>query len=225
MQKLYLAKQGECISSIAFEHGFFPNTLWNHSENAELKKLRKDPNALLPGDKVAIPEMTIRTENRSSEQCHRFRRKGVPEKLRLRFLDKEKNPRAKVPYRLEIVGGRVGFVQRKKKTDRNGCVEEGIPPDASKATLYLGEGGDEEVYEFDLRHLDPIDTISGLKARLRNLGYRCGEVEGMDKQTMSALREFQKDHELDPLKDAEMKLDGDAFKPTLQKLDSNYSSD
>jgi len=32
-------QQGDCINSIGLQYGFFPNTLWNHPDNAELKSL------------------------------------------------------------------------------------------------------------------------------------------------------------------------------------------
>ena len=54
--KEYQAREGDCISSIAYENGLFPNTLWNHPDNAELKRNRKDMNLLEVGDVVKIPE-------------------------------------------------------------------------------------------------------------------------------------------------------------------------
>ena len=52
----YQVKEGDCLSSIAFEQGFFPDTIWNHSNNAVLKEKRKDPNVLMQGDVVFVPD-------------------------------------------------------------------------------------------------------------------------------------------------------------------------
>jgi hypothetical protein len=85
---------GDCINSVALRHGFFPDTLWNHGSNAELKERRKDPNVLMTGDKLVIPDIKIKELDKATEKKHRFRRKGVPAKLHLRFLkpkDKLKN--------------------------------------------------------------------------------------------------------------------------------------
>jgi hypothetical protein len=81
----HTVRQGECIDSIAFEHGFFVDTLWNYVQNRALKQLRKDPNILQPGDIVMIPERTLRKESCITEKKHTFKRKGVPAKLRLVF--------------------------------------------------------------------------------------------------------------------------------------------
>jgi N-acetylmuramoyl-L-alanine amidase len=59
----HTVKQGDCISSIAHETGFFWETLWNHPDNAKLKQLRKNPNALLPGDVVSIPDQRVKQES------------------------------------------------------------------------------------------------------------------------------------------------------------------
>ena len=46
MALVHTIQDGDCISSVAMRHGFFPGTLWNHPDNMELKKLRRDPNVL-----------------------------------------------------------------------------------------------------------------------------------------------------------------------------------
>lgn len=75
--------QGDCLLSLAQEHGFDWETLWNHPDNAELKRRREDPNALKPGDVVAIPERQEKQETASGESRTQFRRKGALARLRL----------------------------------------------------------------------------------------------------------------------------------------------
>ena len=173
--KKYTVKQGDCISSIAFKYGFFPDTIWNDSKNSKLKQDRKDPNALFPGDSLVIPEKQLKEEQCQAEQKHRFRRKGVPERLRIQFLtgdEEEDAPRKGIPYTLDITTKSGGPVPQKKgKTDNDGFLDETIPPDASVGKIVLDEGEDEQVHEGMLGHLDPIDTISGVQARLNNLDY------------------------------------------------------
>jgi len=42
------------MGSIAFAHGHFWKTLWELPANADLKRARKHPHILLPGDRVTI---------------------------------------------------------------------------------------------------------------------------------------------------------------------------
>jgi hypothetical protein len=82
----YQVNSGDCISSVAFNHGFFWETLWNHGDNSELKSKRKDPNILKEGDVVHIPDLTLKEESCATENRHRFKLKGVPAKLKLRLM-------------------------------------------------------------------------------------------------------------------------------------------
>ncbi len=95
----YLVETGDCISSIAFDHGFFWETIWNHPQNAELKSKRKDPNILQEGDVVHTPDLRLKRESRPTNQKHKFVRKGAPAKLRLRIMEEPK------PEKTQTAGG------------------------------------------------------------------------------------------------------------------------
>jgi hypothetical protein len=205
--KRYTVKQGDCISSIAFKYGFFPDTIWNDSKNSDLKQRRNDPNVLFPGDEVWIREKEHKEESCATEKRHRFKRKGVPEFLIVQLkIDDE--PIANEPYVLEIDGA-----LSEGRTDGDGKVEITIPPNANKGKITLRESGDE--YELELGCLDPITEISGVQARLRNLGFECGPIDGkLGSKTQSALREFQKHNKLDAT--------GDLDDETRQKLKESH---
>jgi hypothetical protein len=185
----YEVKQGDCIESIAFQHGLFWGTVWNHAKNLNLREKRKDPNVLFPGDVVFVPEKEKKHESGVTEQRHRFKRKGVPLKIRLRlFIGDE--PRADESYVL-VIDGHI-FTGT---TGANGEVEHPIPPDAKNARLVVGE--EQEEYVLDLGHMNPIKEISGIQARLNNLGFDCGAVDGiLGPKTEAALRKFQKEYNL-----------------------------
>jgi len=172
------------MASIGLQHGFFWETLWNHPQNAALKELRKDPNVLLAGDAVYIPDKELKQVGGATEKRHRFQRKGVPAKLRLTLM-KEDKPRANVPYVLEIDGQVF-----RGQTDASGLIEHSIPPDAQSGRLILDNGN--EIHPLNLGNLDPIDTITGVQARLRNLGLFSGDISGeLDGGTAGAISAYQ----------------------------------
>ena len=158
-------KQGECILSIAVENGLFWETVWNHPDNSTLKNTRKNPNELQPGDTVVIPDKQTKQENCAADQRHKFIKKGVPAKLRLK-IPRDDQPRANQPFTINIDGK-----YSSGQTDGDGMIEVSIPPNAVRGELKVGEGNDEEGYQFLFGTLDPIDTENGVKGRLRSLGY------------------------------------------------------
>lgn len=185
--KRHQVKQGDCISSIAEENGFFWETVWNHPDNKELKEKRKDPNILMPGDIVTIPEKRPKEVSEPTNQVHKFRLKNSPAKLTLRIL-KDGEPRAGETFVLTIDGEE----KERGTIASDGNIRISIPPTAQKGELTIGEGEDQEIYELNLGHLDPIDTITGVKARLNNIGFDCGKVNNkIDEQTLKAIKAFQ----------------------------------
>jgi hypothetical protein len=204
-------KQGECISSIAENAGHFWETIWNDAANAELRQARQDPNVLLPEDRVHVPALREKWEPRQTELRHRFRRRGWPEVLRFRVL-RDDEPRGNQPYTLVVDGRETTGI-----TDANGNLSQPIEPNARRAVLHVGTEPDVDRYEFTLGAIDPIDALSGVQGRLKNLGFDCGPIDGVwGPRSEAALRQYQIKRGLEST--------GRPDDPTRQKLKEDYGS-
>lgn len=204
MPTRHVVKQGECISRIAFEYGLFPDAVWNHPDNSQLKELRKNPYVLMPGDVVVIPDKRVKEVELPTGKRHRIRRKGVPEKLVMKFTRGDEL-RSNERYILEIDGKQI-----EGSTDGGGIVELEIVPNAKIARITFVEDGEE--LEFELGGLDPVTELSGIQGRLRNLGLYEGPVDGeMSGELEEAIKLFQERNKLDPTGRVD-----DALKSALQ---------
>lgn len=183
----HTVQQGECITSIADRYGLFWETVWDHSENAEIKQQRQDPNVLQPGDQLFIPEKRIKEETGASEQCHRFRKIGIPAKIKVRIVVNNE-AYGDQPYTLIIDE----TVVAEGRTDSDGFVEATIPAQAQEGSIRVGPPENYVVFPIGLGTLDPIDTESGIIGRLTNLGY------GADEDLEAALSAFQEDNSMEP---------------------------
>jgi len=188
MSSDYTVKQGDCISSVAYEHGFFWETLWNHVANSALKQKRKDPNVLMEGDVVHIPDKTEKQESGATKKKHKFKLKSVPAKLRLRLLDSKQEPRANLSYTIKIDGALF-----QGTTDADGRIEHPIQPNAHRALLTIKLKGKDEKYSLNLGHVDPVTEPSGVQQRLLNLGYDCRPGDSLTSDRIqTAVKMFQK---------------------------------
>ena len=176
MPRIHKVTSGECLSSIGFDTGFFPQTLWELPENAVLRETRESLNILREGDEVHIPDLRTKLQKSAVNLRHRFKRKGIPEILHIRFLDELSEPRTGLTYELKIAGRLL-----KGTTDDKGWLKQWIPPDVMEAILIVtdatGETPIEEEYELHLGCLNPSNDPAGIRARLEHLGIACGETE------------------------------------------------
>lgn len=115
-------------------------------------------------------ELTIETEPRDEES-------------------QEDEPWADAPYVLQIDGR---FV-KEGRSDDDGRIEVSIPPDAMRGRLIVAQGTEKEsIIPLNLGHLDPIETVAGVKQRLFNLGFDCGGTQGEETPELeNAVRLFQ----------------------------------
>jgi Putative peptidoglycan binding domain len=204
----YNVVEGDCIWSIAKAAGFLPETIWNHPNNSSLKAQRKDPNILLPDDVVFVPDLTIAEFDRPTDQLHKFQLNGGAQ-LRIRLLD-DGDPRANEKYTLNVDDKRTSG-----QTDADGWITAMISADAKEGRLSLKNG--DEQHTIQLGYLDPIDAVSGVQARLRNLGLYGGEISGeMDDETSASVLSFQNQNQLEET--------GTVDEPTQSALKSAYGS-
>ncbi len=174
----HTVKQGECFASLAEQHGFSDyRKLYNHPRNAAIKSKRPNPNVLFPGDIVHIPEKRGKHEVCTTGQSHTFQvRSRPPVPLRIVIQNSEGMPQSGAAYVLTI-GGKTFH----GKTDGRGLVEHDIDPNARQGELTIQIGTqategeapaqDEMVIPLAIGHLDPVETVSGIRRGLTTLAF------------------------------------------------------
>jgi hypothetical protein len=188
----HTVKQGECLSMIAAHHGFADwRVVYDHPRNAEFRKKRPDPNLVYPGDRLFIPDAERKSEPCATGRLHRFQVSTPNKILRLAVEDLAGNRLANAPYELIVEGSRY-----EGTTDGDGKLEQPLPMDAEVGTLRVGG----QLWPLKIGHLNPLEDtpdegVSGIQARLRNLGYDPGPVDHvLGPRTRAAIRAFQRDN-------------------------------
>jgi hypothetical protein len=193
----HIARQGDCLSSIAAQYGF-PDwrTIYHHAANTQLRTRRPDPNVLYPADEVYIPDRVLRRESCVTDEEYIFVAGIAPTYLNVCVQDPAGSPFSDVPYKLLV--DRVEF---SGTTDEHGWIRSEIPARAAWGTLIVcpNPSAPDAVVSWRvlLGHLDPLDTTSGVKGRLNNLGFGCGTPDDRKDEALdSALRRFQQGNNL-----------------------------
>lgn len=213
-----MVRRGECVSSIAFENGYYPGTLWEAPENDDLRELRGDPNVLREGDRLFLPDKDPKTTPCETGKRHRFTRRGVPARLRVQLMNGAE-PRKNAAFHLRIDGGS----PIEGATDGDGLIDLPIPPNARRGLLVLDEDGSE--IELSLGVLDPMadDASSketglggpGVRQRLANMGF-LRSLEAPDADMPAAIAMFQRAFGIEP----SGILDDETVEKLLQKHDT-----
>lgn len=137
---IHKAVPGDTISSIAALYGItkWEEKVWNAPENANLKQQRVNPNTLVPGDEVFIPELEKKMETRPVDAWHDFHVVRNKRFLRLKLQNSDGTPLKERPYQIEPLASFSGsFVQQGRTTSPEGVIEEEIPHALTEADLVL----------------------------------------------------------------------------------------
>jgi hypothetical protein len=161
----HTVQQGECLLSIAEHYGFSWQTVWQYGENAELRKLRADPNILFPGDVVIIPDKDVKGVSRPTGASHRFVKGINRAKVKIRLLIDDQ-PLANTPFRLAVDGRWIDGA-----TDAAGMLEVNVPPLATEGSLVFTVMDSEQTFPLRFGGLDPVTEPSGAMQRLQQLGF------------------------------------------------------
>lgn len=221
MAKTHKVQNCDHISAIAETYGFHDyDTLWQ--ANAGLQ--RANPHILYKGDKqhpegdqIQIPEKKEKTESGNTEKTHSFVVQTSGLALRLRILDHTFKPLRQCKYELMI-----GSKKLTGTTDGEGMIVEDIPRSAEKGSLKVDlpapapAGAASEPsptltarFELSIGALNPIqeqapdgECVSGVQARLNNLGFHSGRVDGdRNEVTKSAIKRFKQHFGMNPVDD------------------------
>lgn len=188
----HVVREGDCLSSIARQTGRLWETIWNDPANAALRAARRDPNVLLPGDRLTIPPLRPRSEPAQTEMRHRFVRLGQPTVFQLRLAHNGR-PLAQRSYTLTYDNGE----EFSGVTNMDGFLRCPMPSDALHGRLAVAGGSDDatdDSLEYTLRfgRLQPVESLVGVQQRLRNLGLYDGANTGeLDERTRSAIEVYQ----------------------------------
>lgn len=215
MPTQHIVKQGEHISSIAERYGFEDfKVIWDHPDNAELKKLRDNPHVLFPGDTISVLDKEPKTVDAATGKKHTYTIKLKKLKLRVKLLNLAADPVKDTPCKVSVDNA----AEKELTTDGEGLVEQPIARNAKLAKLVVNDadfsmkiGFLNPIAEGDPVADDPANTDTGWEQRLNNLGYVVPPADDRDPDELrSAIEEFQCDHG--------MKAKGEKDAPTRSKL-------
>jgi hypothetical protein len=217
MPRKHVVKDGEYLTLIARKHHFVtPRAI--HEANQDLWQ-RRDPDVLNPGDELVIPDKRVKTVPRATERVHTFQLVQPEDRLRVVLEDRDDRPLDDQPFTLRVqaaldapegsgleITGRV----------TGGHIDVRLPPGSRKARLTLDEtpgvAWDLLIGYLDPAHEpvtmedqpeqeepeDPSDRtriiVKGVQARLNNMGFHCGRVDGViGPRTRAAIARFQRE--------------------------------
>lgn len=185
------------MAAIAARYGFSDyRDIYEDPANAALKAKRPNPSLLFPGDVIEVPERKPTIFECDTGKTHSFELKPKKRLLRMRLEEIDGAPIADMPVKL-VTSDKQTF---ETVTDKDGIFKQELPLKTKRVTLHAGA----ILRHIRIADLDPMqDTpdggVSGMQARLKNLGFYPGRIDGrMGPGTETALVAFRASLPQDP---------------------------
>lgn len=187
--KPYVVKQGDYLMRIAHQLGFDADEVWADPKNEEIKG-KRDPNILMPGDVLYVPEdppkpdLSVNGGSSNDYAAH------VPEIVVRLVMQDGDGPIANEPYVINGLGDPVSGT-----TDGDGRLAFTATTLVRELELVFPKRN--VAHAVQIGDMDPLDEAMGVKKRLQHLGYTDPDDEeredGGDEDTISpaVLRGFQ----------------------------------
>jgi hypothetical protein len=180
----WVIRQGDFLLKLANQFGFNADTVWQDSTNASLRALRPNPNILLAGDVLYIPDPPASGPSMKSLAPGSTNNFVAPDPptvtISHQFVGDDSSTYASKAYTIQELDQLTGLT-----TDANGVLTFQAPVTLQTATVTFTDTG--EAWALSIGSLDPIDTLSGIFQRLQNLGYLGGDVQ-FDPSDLDTLR-------------------------------------
>ena len=182
----YVVATGDFLAALALRHGFDAEAVWSHEKNADLRALRGTPDILQAGDILCFPRAPRpgpHVQARGSN-AYRVREATAPVTLSLR------QGQALLANEPCLVHG-PGAPQH-LTTDGRGVLTFRAPLLIATVTLEVPRLS--IVRLLRVGHLDPLASASGVRQRLRNLGFAPIDPIALQapEELAAAIKRFQK---------------------------------
>ena len=191
MSEWYTVQPGDYMELIAEHFGFRDHHLiYDDAANVDFKKRRPNPDILLPGDSIFIPDKDPGHDEAETDKKHKFVLKSEKIKLIL-YVRRAGKPLAGRAYTLKV-----GKLVVRSTTGSDGLIQHEIPIGEPEGELTIS-GEPAYKRKLSIGFLHPITTVSGVQMRLNNLGFACGPATETDIAPYhAALAAYQTKHSL-----------------------------
>jgi hypothetical protein len=163
----YVIRQGDTLAKLAYKFGFDADTVWNDPKNADLRKIRSNPDILWPSDILYIPDQVGKTPDTTTlttGAVNSFVSDAPTKTIAHKFQASDASTYASKAFVVQELEHLTGL-----QTTADGVATFPVPVTLDRATIVLTDTG--ETWSLSIGGLDPINTLSGIFQRLQNLGY------------------------------------------------------
>lgn len=208
-RRAVVVRRGEHLEQLAEAHGFDPEEVWGHGDNAELRDQRQSSQVLNPGDTIIIPGRRRAPQELRPRQTNSFTARERTVRTQVRFFDGD-GPWANRACIVEGLGE-----PREEQTDGDGWLTIVAPATTESVTVAFP--AEQARYHIAIGDLDPITEPRGVQMRLSLLGHYNGAVSSTwTEASRAALRAYQTARGLD--------VNGEPDAATRDALVSDFGS-